>query len=145
MDGEIELYVQVSIEKADNGHRQAKLARLPGQPDGDYEVECVTFRVWYPTQMQNQSSAMFIRSQTAFTAARPQTENDPTTPIKSAHLATVWLYWPPDLSSEKTRRRVYDHLKQNIRKFLRMDEFARIELPAWHKSMGCYFILAGSC
>src|SRR5258708_3174916 len=123
MDSEIELYIRVSIDKTDDGHRHAKLARLPGKPEGDDEPECLTFRARYPTQ----------------------TENDPTTPIQSSHLATMWLYWSIDLPSEKTRKRVYRHLKQNIRKFLRVDEFIRVAIPAYHKSMGFYFILSGSC
>jgi hypothetical protein len=145
MDGEIELYIQVSIEKTDDGHRQAKLVRLPGQPEGNYKPECVIFRAWYPAQSQNPSAAAPIRSQTAFTPPLPDAEDDPAAPIKSAHLATVWLYWPPDLPGEKTRQRVYHHLNRTIRNYLRVDEYARIGIPAWHKSTGFYFVLAGSC
>lgn len=123
MDEEIELHVQVSIERPEDGHRQAKLVRLRGKPEGDYQSECLTFRAWYPVQVVN----------------------DPSTPIKSAHLATVWLYWPIGLPGEKTRNRVYQHLKLNIRRFLRLDEFARIAVPNYHKSTGFYFILAGRC
>ena len=123
MDGQIELYVQVSIDQTGDGHRQAKLTRLPSRPEGEIQHECLTYRAWYPNHPFN----------------------DSTTPITSAHLATVWLYWPTDLPGEKTRERVYRHLKQNIRQFLRMDEFIRVALPNWHKSTGSYFILAGSC
>jgi hypothetical protein len=123
MDDQIELHVQVSIEKPENGHRQAKLIRLPAKPDGEYPSECLTFRAWYPDQ----------------------TVSDPATLTKSAHLATVWLYWPLNLPGEKTRSRIYRHLKMNIRRYLRLDEFARIALPNYHKSTGFYFVLDGRC
>ena len=144
MDNEVELHVQVRIERTDDGHRQARLIRLPGQPEGDYRRECVTFKAWYPAQIRNPPGAAYIRSQAALTSALPA-ENDLTTPIKSAHLATVWLYWPSDLPGEKTRKRIYRHLNRNIRNYLRTDEYARIGIPAWHKSTGFYFVLAGSC
>ena len=123
MDSDIELYIEVSIEKMDGGRQQAKLARLPAQPEGDHKPECIRFRAWYPVQ----------------------SDNDHTTPIKSAHLATVWLYWPEPLPNEKICKRVYRYLDQNIRKFLRMDEFFRIAIPAQLKSTGFYFTLSGSC
>src|ERR1700731_3774759 len=122
MDGEIELYVQVSIEQTADGHRQAKLTRLTDQPGGENQPECLTFRAWNPDQPFN----------------------NPSTPIISAHLATVWLYWPANLPGEKTRQRVYRHVKQNIRKYLRLDEFVRIAIPDSHKSTGFYFVLSGT-
>ena len=122
MDGEIELHVQVSVEKAENGHRQAKLARIPEQPEGEFQRECMTFRAWYPAQ----------------------SPTDPTL-VHSAHLATVWLYWPTLMPDEKTRERIYRRLKQTIRNYLRFDEYARLDLPIGHKSSGYYFVLAGAC
>jgi hypothetical protein len=142
MDSEIELYVQVIIEKTDDGHRRAQLTRLSDPPTGDFRRECVTFRAWYPAQVVN-SPATFISADKGLYPA--PTDNDPTVRIGSAHLATVWLYWPLDLPGEKTRKRIYHHLKQNIRKYLRLDEFVRIALPIWNKSTGFYFILEGTC
>src|SRR5260221_13806871 len=122
MDDEIELHVQVSVEKAEDGHRQAKLARVPHQPEGAFQRECMTFQAWYPAQ----------------------SATDPT-PIHSSHLATVWLYWPVLLPGKKIRERVHYRLKQTIRNYLRLDEYARLDLPIGHKSSGYYFVLAGSC
>ncbi len=102
MDGEIELHIQVSIEKESSGHRQTKLACVPDQPEGEFQRECVTFQAWYPAQLPN----------------------DPT-PIRSAHLAMVRLYWPTLMPDEKTRERVHCRLKQTIRNYLRFDEYTR--------------------
>src|SRR5712691_2756059 len=115
MDGEIELHVQVSVEKAEDGHRQAKLARVPHQPEGEHQRECMTFQAWYPSQ----------------------SPTDPT-PIRSGHLATVWLYLPPDMRDEKIRTRIHHRLKQTIRNYLRLDEYARLDLPIGHKTSGYY-------
>src|SRR5215813_8208138 len=113
MDGEIELHIQVSIEKEDSGHRQAKLARVPQQPEGDYQQECMTFRAWYPAQKPTDSIL-----------------------IHSAHLATVWLYWPPNGADEKTRKRIHHRLRQTIRNYLHLDEFVGLDLPISRKASG---------
>jgi hypothetical protein len=109
--GEIPLHVQIVFEESANGHKQAKLVRLPERPAGNFTVRSVPLTAY-------------------------QTDADGTKRTKP--ILTVWLYWPADNTDTETSRKISSYIPKYIERLIASDDNLRDlinkQLPGtgWH-------------
>src|SRR6478735_8939122 len=95
LHGEIPLHVQIVFEESADGHKQAKLVRLPERPAGDYKVLAHGVQA-YQTDAAGQK--------------------------RTKPILTVWQYWPTDNTDTETARKVNRYLPIYIERLIASDD-----------------------
>ena len=114
---EIQLHVDIVIEKSEEGKRCARLIRVPASLE----------------QIFNGGSVSFSAHR------RGKTVNGWAPAENHTYITTLWLQWLPEIPDEPTRRKVTNSLKQYLKKLMTVDENVREAILGQLNGTGWYF------